>query len=200
MMWVTSNTNRFRLHSGVRGGQEAILVHSPDAAAVKVREASTGRARLLSIEDPAHGGTTLVWQGDFHEVSTFVHGTDVPLQTLPSLVAGLNMQDSRDGMVIRPRPGSGVQVDYVMGGNFIPEIASVTVKPLESATEQVPGSGGKVVHGGRLWRDDDYAPDGSLLRRRAVLANASTAAFLGALEATGRELAPLMDTISFTLS
>ncbi|MFI5915752.1 hypothetical protein [Dactylosporangium sp. NPDC051541] len=197
---MTSDTNRFRLHSGVRGGQESVLVHNPDAAAAKVREASQGRTRLLSIEDAKHGGTTLVWQGDFHEVSTFVHGIDVPLQTLPSMVAGLDLQDSRDGMVVRARPGSGVRVDYVMGGNFIPAIASVTVKPLESATEQVPRSGGKAVKGGRTWRDDEIADDGTVLRRRVVLANGSTASFLDALEPTGRDLVPLLETISFTLS
>jgi len=200
MMWVTSASNRFRLHCGARGGQEAVLAHSPDAAKTTVREASRGRTRLLSIEDTAHGGTTLVWQGDFHELSTFVHGTEVPLETLPSMVAGLDIQDSREGMTVRPLRGSGVEVDYVLAGNFIPEVASVTVKPLASATEQIPLSGGKAVRGGRLWRDDDLAADGTLLRRRAVLANTSTAAFFVPFEPTGKDLAPVVESIEFTLS
>jgi hypothetical protein len=200
MMWVTRNGTRFRLHAGARGGQEAVLLNSGRYGQVKVREAGQGRTRLVSLEDVTQGGTTLVWQGDFHEVSTFVHGTDVPLESFPALLAPLEISDARDGIVVRARPGTGTAVEYVLGGNFIPDLASLTVKPLAAATQEVPHAGGKAVRGGRLWRSDDHAADGSLSRRTLILANRSTASFLVPFDPAAAALAPLAESLTVTLS
>ena len=199
LLSVYIKDNVFRLHCGARGGQESILLNSPIARQSTVREANQGRTRLVSIENEEHGGTTLVWQSDFHEVSTFVHGRDVPLQTLPSMLGSLELRDSRDGMTVLPRLGSGVRVAYELGANSIPDVATVTVKPLEEATEQVPRAGGKAVRGGLLWRDDLYG-GGTERRRMLILANSSTATFLMPFDPSDGEFPALIESIEFTLS
>ena len=200
MLWVTTPDTRFRVHTGTRGGQESVLINSDGAGRMRVREAKQGRTRLLSIEDAEQGGTTLVWQGNFHELSTFVHGTGVPLETLPKMVGGLRIEDTPGGMLVSAQRGSGVSVRYELGGNFINGLASVTVKPLSSATEQVPLYGGQAVRGGRLWRDDELADDGTLRKRTAVLANDSAATFLVPFDPYDREFAELARTVEFVLS
>jgi hypothetical protein len=198
MLWVQHQSNRYRLHAGIRGGQEGF--YRKDSEPIKIREASLGQNRLVSIEHVGQDGTTLVWQSDFHEVSTFVHGTDVSLDALPPMLAPLSITDSEAGIVIRARRGVGASVEYTLGANFVKDIGTVTVKPLEAATVQVPQGGGKTVPGGQLWRDDLLAADGSVAQRTVLLANESTAAFITAFDPAQDGLASLVKSVKFSLS
>lgn len=200
MMWVQSQKNRYRLHAGIRGGQESFFRGPASGEPVELREASAGRNRLVSIEHVGQDGTTLVWQSDFHELSTYVHGTDVSLQTLPAMLAPLSITDSREGIVVRAAKGTGARVEYTLGANFFTDLGAVTVKPLEEAATQVPQSGGRAIRGGRLWRDDELAADGSIAHRTILLANETTATFLTPFDPHDADLVPLVESVSFGLS
>ncbi|MFI7604561.1 hypothetical protein ACIBTV_05495 [Micromonospora sp. NPDC049366] len=198
MLWIQHQSNRYRLHAGIRGGQEGFYRKDPEPVAI--REASLGDNRLVAIEHLGQDGTTLVLQCDYHEVSTFVHGTRVSLDALPAMLAPLSITDSRDGIVIRARRGSGASVEYTLGANVIPEVGTVTLKPLETATVQIPHSGGKTVPGGQLWRDDLLTADGTIAQRTVLLANESTAAFVTAFDPADDGLASLAGSVNFRLS
>ncbi|WBB70077.1 hypothetical protein [Micromonospora sp. WMMD812] len=198
MLWVQHQSNRYRLHAGIRGGQEGFYRKDPEP--VTIREASLGRNRLVAIEHVGQDGTTLVLQSDFHEVFTYVHGTKVSLDALPAMLAPLSITDSRDGIVIRARRGTGASVEYTLGANVVTDVGTVTLKPLETATVQIPQSGGKTVPGGQLWRDDLLAADGNVAQRTVLLANESTAAFVTAFDPTHDGLASLARSVKFSLS
>jgi hypothetical protein len=171
VIWVNSWRGSFRIHTGDRGAEER--AHEAEKATVVTREAAQQGNRLVSLEVPERGGTTLIWQGQFHEISLYLHRTRVPMEFLIHAVQQLDLTDSRDGIVVRAAKGSGVHLNYTLGVNVLADLCGVDVRATAAAPE-LPAAAGKPVRGGRMWRSDRHGDDGRLTRRRLMIANDST--------------------------
>jgi hypothetical protein len=55
--------------------------------------------------------------GRHHEVSTFVAGVGVPPEAFIDMLRPLAIDDSPDGVVVRPQKGSGARADNLLGAN-----------------------------------------------------------------------------------
>lgn len=194
MLWVRHRSGTFRVHTGARGSAEIMVANSGRTHLTTAREASMRGSRLVSLEDKEHAGTTLVWQGDFHEISTFVHGTSVSFEAFASRLALLDLIDSRDGIVVLAGRGTGTELDYVLGANFIPDICSLSVRAAGHRTT-LPVTAGLAVKGGRMWRDIDTGADGGVTRSMVTIANDSTITSLSPFDPADARLRPLVESI-----
>jgi hypothetical protein len=197
ILWVHGRSGSFRMHSHPRGSAEIMAEQDHQSRPVTVREASWERHRLLAQEHQSVGGTTLVWQGDFNELSTYVHGIDVPLEVLVDRLKLLDLTDTQDGLVVRAALGTGTTVSYGLAANFIADLCGITVRPVESVPD-LP-AGGHPVQGGRVWRDEAY-DRGRLSRRLILIANESALTTLSPFNPEDDRLRPLVESIDVRLN
>jgi hypothetical protein len=193
MVWVRHPSGTFRAHTTARGSTEILVANSGRTEHTKVREASMRGSRLVSLEDNELGGTTLVWQGDFHELSTYVHGTTVSFEAFVSRLALLDLADSRDGLVVLAARGTGTHLEYVLGANFIPEICSISVR--DAGGRMRPATAGKAVRGGQMWHDDETDGTGRVTRSMVTIANDTCVTSLSPFDPAGVRLRPLVESI-----
>ncbi len=193
MLWVKRPSGSFRVHTGARGSAEIMVANSGRTEQTKIREASLRGSRLVSLEDSGHAGTTLVWQGDFHEISTYVHGTAVSFEAFASQLAQLDLADSRDGIVVRASRGTGTTLEYVLGANFVPQICSISVRSAD--WRNGPATAGKAVRGGRMWRDEEVDAQGKVTRTAITIANETTLTSLLPFDPGDARLRPLVESI-----
>jgi hypothetical protein len=197
VIWVNSWRGGFRVHTGSRGAEES--AHRAEKATVLTREATQNGNRLVTLEVPERGGTTLVWQGKHHEVSLYLHRTGVPVEFLVHAVQQLDLTDSRDGIVVRAAKGSGVQLNYTLGVSMIADLCGIDVRGVETAPD-LPPAAGKPVRGGRLWRSDLRDDDGRLTHRRLMIYNDSTLTTLTPFDPEDARLPALAESIDVRLS
>ncbi len=193
MLWVRHPSGSFRVHTGARGSAEIMVANSGRTELTKIREASVRGSRLVSLEDSVQGGTTLVWQGDFHELSTYVHGTTVSFEAFASRLALLDLTDGRDGLIVKAGRGTGSALEYVLGANFVPDICSISVRAAEGRYR--PATVGKAVKGGRMWRDDETDEHGRITRSVVSIANESAVTSLTPFDPADARLRPLVESI-----
>jgi hypothetical protein len=193
MLWVRHPSGTFRVHTGARGSAEILVANSGRTAHTKIREASLRGSRLVSLEDREQGGTTLVWQGDFHELSTYVHGTTISFEAFASRMALLDVTDGRDGLVVLAGRGTGTALEYVLGANFIPDICSVSVRGAGGRMQ--PATVGKAVRGGRMWRDDETDGNGRVTRSMVTIANDTCVTSLSPFDPADARLRPLVESL-----
>ncbi|MDP4504813.1 hypothetical protein [Nonomuraea turcica] len=199
VLWTHSPAGGYRLHTGAAGARELVARHLGEYERFVVREVSWNGARLVSYEDPEIGGTTMVWIGPYHELYSFIPGTAVPFEVFMDELNKFDMQDSPDGLVLKPRPGSQVRLGNVIAVNTLDGVCSVQVKPRGQAESEVPARVGKRVRGGELWKLDEPGADGRL-RRTAMLVNESTATSLIAINPDDPRFAAVADSLVCTLS
>lgn len=199
MLWVHEQGGSFRIHTAARGSAEIVAVNSGTRAQTIVREASINGSRIFSQEETAQGGTKFVWQGDFHEISTYVYGRDVPLELFAAKVAVLDLADGADGIVIRPAPGMGARISYGVGANFIPDLGTISVRAADSVDSR-PAVPGRLVRGGRLWRDDLRDAGGTVTRTILTIINESTITTLTPFRPDDGRLRPLVESIDVRLN
>lgn len=196
MIWVSSWRGSFRIHTGSRGAEES--AHAAEKLTVLPREATQNGNRLVSLEVPERAGTTMVWQGRFHEISLYLQRTDVPMEFLAHAAQQLDLTDSPDGIVVRPAKGSGVQLNHVLGSNVIADLCGVDVRDARS-TPGLLSASGKSVRGGRMWRSDQHDADGRVTNRRVLIANDSTLTTLTPFDPDDVRLPALAESIDVRL-
>lgn len=197
-LWVISDRGSFRLHAGAAGSAELFAKNSGVYGQLVVREAMQGQRRLISLEDSEKGGTTLVWQDRYHEVSTYLRGTAVPFEALLDRLKLVALADSMTGITVRPALGSGVRVERMLGANFIPDICSLSVRAVGDV--DLPAQPGLPVRGGALWREDIRDEQGRLAHRVLSIANASTLTQLIPFQADDARLPSLVQSIDIRLN
>ncbi len=197
LLWARSDRGAQRFHTGAAGARELIARHLGEYDRFTVREVSWHGARLVSHEDPENGGTTMLWIGPHHEVYTFVQGTNVPFEAFIGLLAAFDVRDAPDGVVLAPRLGARVRLDGLLAVNSLEGVCSIQVNP--AGALPTPGGTGKRVRGGALWKRDERADDGRVLRS-AVLVNTSTTTILTARDADDPRFAAVADALTCGLS
>ncbi len=193
MIWAQSDNGALRFHTGAAGSRELIARHLGEYERFTVREVSWNGARLVSHEDLENGGTTMLWIGPHHEVYTFVPGTNVPFEVFIGYLSLFDIQDAPEGVVLAPRPGARVRLGDLLAVNSLEGVCSIQVNPAGSLP--TPGGSGKRVRGGALWKRDERAADGRVLRS-AILVNATTTAILTAREADDPRFAAVADSLT----
>ncbi|MDI6103047.1 hypothetical protein QLQ12_30975 [Actinoplanes sp. NEAU-A12] len=199
MLWVDSPEGTYRLHTGTAGSTELVTKQTGEFAGFTVREVSWKGARLQSFEDTANNGTTVLWIGAHHELSTFVAGTSVPLEPFMDRLSKFDIQDSPEGIVLTPRPGSGRRLRNMLAANTIRDVCSLTVKPVEDVVSYIPKRAGKKVRGGQLWRTEERDTSGSLMYRTALIANETTATVLTPVRDDDPRLIEAAESVNFSL-
>ncbi|MEO3808039.1 hypothetical protein ABGB17_03460 [Sphaerisporangium sp. B11E5] len=197
MVWAYGEDGALRFHTAAAGARELIARHLGEYDRLTVREVSWNGARLVSHEDPANGGTTMLWIGPHHEVYTYVPGLNVPFEAFMAQLAPFDVRDAPDGVVLAPRAGSSTRLANLLAFNTLEGVCSVQVNP--AAELPAPGGPGKRVRGGALWKLDERRADGRVLRS-AVLANETTTATLIARQADDPRFAAVADSIKFKLN
>lgn len=196
MMWV-HQSGSFAIQAVSLGSAEAIAVHEGRREHTTVREASLRGSRLVSLEDTERGGTTFVWQGDFHEVSTYVPGVRIPMESFIAKLSLLDLTDTREGVLVRAAPGLGASVVYRTATNFIPDIGTIGVRSVDPAGR--PTTSGRPVRGGRLWRDDLKDPDDTVTRSVLTIINESSVTTLAPFRPDDPRLRPLVESLNVSL-
>ncbi|MFF5213472.1 hypothetical protein [Streptosporangium sp. NPDC000396] len=199
MVWVHGQSGTYRLHTGAAGSTELVTKHTGEYSRFTVREVAYGGNRIVSHEDTQNGGTTLLWIGPHHEVSTFVAGTGVPVELFIDLLGKLDVQDTPEGVTVIPRPGSGLRLGNLLGANTLGQVCAVTVKPVDDVRSALPRASGKRVRGGSLWRNDERDPSGKV-QRSALLVNDTTATTMLPFNQDDPKLVSEAESISFTLN
>jgi hypothetical protein len=196
LLWAYGDDGALRFHTAAAGARELITRHLGEFDRFTVREISWNGARLVSHEDPETGGTTMLWIGPHHEVYTFIAGVNVPFEAFMGQLAGFDIQDAPDGVVLAPRLGSRVRLTNMLAFNTLEGVCSVQVNP--AADMPVPGGSGKRVRGGALWKVDQRSADGGVLRS-AILVNDTTTTTLVARQADDPRFAAVADSIKCRL-
>lgn len=199
MLLVQAAKGSFRLQTNPRGSVEMISVHTGRRPHLTIREASYGDYTIASYEDREQGGTEFAWLGDFHEVSTYFHGIDASLELFVEQLRLLDIADSREGVLVRARPGLGTRITYAVGANFITDVCGLTVKPIENVVSNLPKAAGRQVRGGELWREDEYDAAGALAQRTLYLANSTTFSMLAPFKPDDPALVPLVEELNVQL-
>lgn len=197
MVWAYGADGNFRFHTAAAGARELISRQLGEYDRFTVREVSWNGARLVSHEDPANGGTTMLWIGPHHEIYTYVPGVNVAFEAFMGLLSGFEIDDAPDGVVLVPRPGSATRLTNLLAFNTLREVCSVQVNPV--ADLPAPGGTGKRVRGGSLWKLDERRADGKVLRS-AIIVNETTTATLVARRADDPSFAAVADSIKFKLN
>jgi hypothetical protein len=196
---VRAAKGSFRLQANPRGSVEMIAVHTGRREHLTVREASYGDHMIASYEDPERAGTQLAWLGDFHEVSTYVHGVGVSLEMFVGQPRLFEIIDSHDGVVVRAKPGLGTEITQAIAANFITGVCGLSVKPIEDVAANLPAGAGRKVRGGELWREDEFDVAGALTRRTLYLANRSAYTAVTPFTPDDPALVPLVQELDVQL-
>ncbi|GAA0411926.1 hypothetical protein Acor_15900 [Acrocarpospora corrugata] len=197
MVWARGDGGSLRFHTAAAGARELISRHLGEYGRFTVREVSWNGARLVSHEDPENGGTTMLWIGPHHEVYTFIPGVNVPFEAFMGHLAGFDIQDAPDGVVLAPRLGARVRLGNMLAVNTLDGVCSVQVNPVGDLPR--PGGTGKRVRGGALWKLDERRADGRVLRS-AIVVNETTTTTLIAREADDPRFAAVADSITCGLN
>jgi hypothetical protein len=192
LIWAQSDSGALRFHTGAAGARELITRHLGEYERFTVREVSWNGARLVSHEDPEND-TTMLWIGPHHEVYTFVPGTNVPFEVFIGHLSVFDIHDAPEGVVLAPRPGARVRLGDMLAVNSLEGVCSIQVNPAGSLP--TPGGTGKRVRGGALWKRDERAADGRVLRS-AILVNTTTTTILTAREADDPRFAAVADSLT----
>ena len=172
MFWVSGQSSRIRMHTGNAGSLEATEEAVGQLDQYRIRRARHGGAELIAMEmaDPAL--TTFVWKGQHHELTTTMGGVDVPFEAFLDVLSRLDLVDSSEGLQVRPRAGSGMDLTLTLGVNTLADVCAVTVKPLEPTRRLLPSHAGRRVRGGTMWHEADSY--GGVPVRRALIAGRTT--------------------------
>jgi hypothetical protein len=197
-LWVISDRGSFRLNTSSAGSAELFAKNSGAYGKLVVREAAQGQRRLISLEDNERGGTTLVWQDRYHEVSIYLRGTGVPFEAMLDRLKLVALADSVAGITVRPALGAGARVVRMLAANFIPEICSLSVRVVGDV--DLPAQPGLPVGGGELWREDIRDEGGRLAHRVLTIANATTLTQLIPFQVDDARLPSLAQSIDIRLN
>ncbi|HET6298872.1 MAG TPA: hypothetical protein VFG33_36220 [Kribbella sp.] len=173
--WLFGQGGAQRFNITPAGSAELISKELGDWQRLKIREASWNGGRIVSMEDPEHAGTTMVWVGPHNEISSYVGGVGVPLEVFMDMLSKFAIDDAVEGLTLLPLAGSGLEHGRLLATNVIDQLCSVQIRPIAEAAETLPRSQGKQVRGGSMWRLDDRDDQGTLLTRTAYVVNDTTA-------------------------
>ena len=151
--WVTHRVQGTRV---IGVGDAGVAVGSPLPDATVVAEARTkDGATVYALADPspeAPAITTYVYQSTYHELYTAQAGRGVPLEAFLDFLRPLAIADTPDGLVVRPRAASGVQVELQFGSTVVNDVACVDTYFGPSQRRALPAHRGRRSFGGELWR------------------------------------------------
>jgi hypothetical protein len=198
VVWLHGPSGALRLSTGAVGSFELTERQVGRLGRLRVASAQAGSARVRAFTDPEAGGTHFVWGGAYHEVSTYVQATGVPLDRFVRLLRTLDIRDSADGVRLIPKRASGAKLTSLAAVNSVPLTCTVTARPHEQAAAMVPAWAGRQVAGGQLWRYDEAA--GGHTRRVGLIANPTVVTVLAAGGDGEPRLAGLAQTLSLSFS
>ncbi|WP_157549243.1 hypothetical protein [Nonomuraea candida] len=200
LIWAHGPTGGTRFQVTPAGSAEIVSKQLGDWSRYTVREAQWNGGRILSMEDPEHGTTNMVWVGPHNEVATFFNGTGVPFETFMDILAKFDIQDSPDGLTMLPRAGSGLTLGNLLAVNTIDQVCNVQVKPVADASEAIPRSSGKRVRGGAMWRVDERDAAGGVQTRSVLVVNDTAATTVVAARPDDVRFIDVVESISCRLS
>jgi hypothetical protein len=145
---VTSRT----VSIGIDVGRNGYVQRNITRERLTVTQRITYRGRPLTVARNADDeGWFAGWEGRHRDLMTGGTGTSPALADLVSLLDLLNIDESPEGMVFRPLPGSGVTLWGLSGKQFVRGAGSVTVYPKSEAAKLLPAAPGLRVSGGEVW-------------------------------------------------
>ncbi|WP_156325212.1 hypothetical protein [Nonomuraea sp. SBT364] len=200
LIWAHGPTGGTRFQVTPAGSAEVVSKELGDWSRFTVREAQWNGGRILSMEDPEHGTTNMVWVGPHNEVATFFNGTGVPFETFMDLLAKFDIQDTPEGLTMLPRAGSGLTLGNLLAVNTIDQVCNVQVKPVAEASESIPRSSGKRVRGGAMWRVDERNEAGGVQTRSVFMVNDTAATTVVAARPDDARFIDVVESISCRLS
>ncbi|MEU7894079.1 MULTISPECIES: hypothetical protein [Nonomuraea] len=200
IVWAFGPEGGLRFYVTPAGSAEVIGKQLGEWGKYTVREAGWNGGTLRSLEDPEAGGTTMMWIGPHHEISTYVNGVGVPFEVFMDKLAAFDVQDAPEGLTMLPRAGSGMSLANLLAVNTIDQVCSVQVKPLADVASDVPRTRGKQVRGGSMWRVDDHDESGQLRSRSALLVNRSTATTVMAARSDDPQFVSVVESITCELN
>ncbi|MFG1673133.1 hypothetical protein [Micromonospora sp. NPDC049282] len=147
-----------------------------EAGGYQVRERLTYRSHpLILAVSPEGEGYLVTWESRHHSLVFGGPGAPPRLADVILLLDQLRMQDSADGLRLRPSAGSDVVMWGLFGVKFS-DAGMVTMYPRNEATGLVPDQPGLAVAAGQLWRKTISSPTGEPGQSKFILAGDNTVA------------------------
>jgi hypothetical protein len=187
------------LNTGTTGSFEAVERYTDRLDRYVRREVRYNGRPLVSFEDTENAITTFLWLGAYHELSWTAAGLEVSFDLFIAVLATVELDDRPDGLVVKPKRGTGGEVSVSAAANTVTNLCAITVLPLTEPSVMVPSHAGKKVTGGIMWHSDEQNPDGSL-RRTAAIASATALTYLGFFEADSQANVEISESLRVTLT
>lgn len=188
------------LCTGKTGSFEAVERYTKGFERYVRRDVRYRGRPLVSYEDAENAITTFLWLGLHHELSWTVGGREVSFDLFTAMLAAVDLDDSPDGLVVRPKRGTGGDVSMSVAANTLIDLCAITVLPLNDPSVTVPAHAGKKVNGGIMWHSDEHSPDGTAVRRTAAIAGATTLTYLGFFEADSLANVEISESLQVTFA
>lgn len=114
------------------------------------REVDYRQGTLMQASSPDGSGSLAVWRGRWHELHTGEAGPGRDLARLTRALDALRFEDTPDGMLVRPRAGTGLTVYDLTATKAIPGIGVLQVQDARGV--RLPAWAGRPTAHGEAWQ------------------------------------------------
>ncbi len=159
--WLTGSGLDLRLHTGSVGTCARSLSDSGEATA---RYAFRHAGGDVEVVQTGIGLAAVSWTGGHNELYYFLRNHDIDVQDVGQLLRAVDVSDSPDGLVVRPKRGHGLRARRLAMFTWFEGLMAVSVMHLLHHAQLVPKWRGLgTASGGELWQQEDPSGTGRKL-------------------------------------
>ncbi len=149
--WLTGTGLDLRLHTGAIGGfADAVAELGEPAARYSFRHAG-GQVEVVQSKQAL---AAVSWTGRHHELYYYLRNHDIDVQDVGQLLRAVDVADSPDGLIVRPRLGHGLRARRLGMFTWVEGLMIVGMFHLLHHAELLPKWRGLGVASGELWRQE----------------------------------------------
>lgn len=149
LFWLTGSQFDRRLHTGSPGSCAKAL---SDSGPPSGQQRFSHRGGEVSVTGTADRTVGVCWTGPHHELYYYLRSTRPDVDEAASFLGALDITDSVDGIVVRPRRGYGLATRRLQMFTWFEGMFAMSVFHGAQHAQLLPAWQGHPVTGGELWR------------------------------------------------
>lgn len=150
--WLTGSGLDLRMHTGTVGSCAGSVVEMGEPTA---RYSFKHAGGVVEVVQTGQGIAAVSWAGGHHELYYYLRNHDIDIQDVGGLLGALDLSDTADGLVVRPRKGHGLRARRLAMFTWFEGLMTVGVLHLMHHAQLLPTWRGLSTASGELWRQDD---------------------------------------------
>jgi hypothetical protein len=152
MFWLTGSELDLRLHTGSPGAcADAVADTGEPAARYSFRHAGGD----VEVVQTNRGFAAVTWTGGHNELYYYLRSHDIDVQDVGQFLRALDLSDSADGLVVRPRLGHGLRARRLAMFTWFEGLMTVGMMHKLHHSQLLPAWRGLGTASGELWRQGD---------------------------------------------